>query len=223
MKKNIIFNFVLAFCTLYHVSKAGIGQFLSYQANVHAAALNNYQYGVSSSSKLHVGGGIGGSVSLNSTFNLMLGFTYMKISPNNSNSDYSFCPDASCQPDVTSNQLFLPIGVEYYANTDRSPFQSFFTVSLVPAFSFSQSWAITSYNKSNIEVDFYTEEKKGFSFQDLHAQISVNNEFSLDEHYKIYIEPSLSHTVLFKAEDAVNPDYMISIKIGFKFRGEGKQ
>ena len=224
MKKTLLIIFAFTFSAITSELKAGFGEFVSYHATIHTAILNNYQYGVSTSpNKLHIGLGVGGSASINSSFNLMYGLAYMKISPNNNNSDYSFCPDASCFPVVSSHQLFVPVGVEYYSNSDRSPFQSYFTISLVPAFSFSQESTITSYDKFNIEGETYTEKNNGFKFQDLHFQIAVNNEFSLDQNYKIYVEPSLSHTVLFKSEDTVNPDYMISIKIGFKFRGEGKK
>ena len=77
------------------------------------------------------------------------------------------------------------------------------------------------YDNMPIENGEYTVKNNGFNFQDFHFQIAINNEFGLTENYKIYVEPSMSHTILFKKEDVVNPDYIIGLKIGFRYRKEG--
>lgn len=226
MKKvNILFvGFFLLLATPLVSLGSNFGQFISYQANYHVSVLDNVQYGISTRpNKVHMGGGLGFGASINDMFNLLIGVDYMTIQPNNARSDYSFdLGYKSYQPFVTSAQLFLPIGFEYYSNTDRSPFQSFYSVHLIPSFSITEKMDIIPFDEFHIAQPNILIEDNGFKFQDFSLQIAINNEFSINENYKVFIEPSIRHSILFRAEDVVNPDYMLSIKIGFKFRGEGK-
>ena len=123
-----------------------------------------------------------------------------------------------CYPEVTSHQIFIPIGFEYYTNTDRSTFQSFFNVHLIPSFSLSERREITPFDSSSVvALEPYTV-TSGFGFQDLNLKIGLNNEFGINENLKVYIEPSVRHSLLFRKEDVVNPDWTISLKIGVKYR-----
>jgi hypothetical protein len=219
MKKS---SFIL-FLTL--VSFTGInaqsvfGQYKSYHAYIDNAILDNKQYGIGTYPvRLHVGGGIGVGFSINDNFNLLGGLSYMHVKPNNTKSDYSFCEDKSCLPIAESNQIFLPIGIEYYKNTDRSPFQMFYTLKVVPAFSVTEVTEIVPYNVFREPQTSYKVTNNGFKFQDLQFRIALNNEFSINQKYKIYLEPSVSHSILFRTEDMINPDYIISLKVGFKIR-----
>lgn len=208
-----------------YVSMAGqFGQFMSYFANGHSALLDNYAYGTATRpDRFHYGGGGGMGASINDEFNLIIGVEFMRVTPNNTRSDYSFCGDAfeDCLPQVTSNQLFFPIGVEYYSNTDRSPFQSFYVVKLVPSISLTEKQSIATFI-DQVQVNRFDISNSGPKFQDLHFQLSVNNEFSIDQNHKIYVEPGVSHSLLFRDEDVVNPDYILSLRVGYKFRADAK-
>ena len=221
MKKFGFLTCLLLSITGNVLAQSSFGQFYSFSGNVHVCLLDNKQYGARTApNKLHVGGGIGASASINDQFNLTLGLNYLTIQPNNARSDYSFdLGYPSYIPEVKSSQLFIPIGFEYYSNTDRSPFQSFYSIHLIPSFSITEVMNIIPFDEFHIAQPIITKKDNGFKFQDLHFQIAVNNEFSINENYKIFVEPALRHTILFKSEDVVNPDYMISLKVGFKFRG----
>ncbi|MFT6715962.1 MAG: hypothetical protein ACJA0Q_000591 [Saprospiraceae bacterium] len=213
----LFFIFVLLGTNLLGQSK--FGEYKSYHFFINNALLDNKQYGIDTGpDKLHIGLGVGLGLSVHDEFNLLLGLNFMQVKPNNTPSDYSFCEDAYCLPLPVSNQLFLPIGIEYYNNTDQSPFQLFYALKIVPAFSVTEVTEVIPFNVSRVQLASYEVKNNEFKFQDLHVQIALNNEFSINQKYKIYVEPSISHSILFKAEDIINPDYFISLKIGFKIR-----
>jgi len=215
--KLLLFFVVLSGTKL--LGQATFGEHKSLEAFVNLALLDNKQYGPETvPRRLHVGGGIGGSVSINDNINLLLGLNFLQVKPNNTRSDYSFCPDLSCIPLALSNQLFLPIGAEYYTNTNQSPFQMFWALRLVPAFSMTEVTEIIPFDYNQSQQPSVFVKNNGFKFQDLQFQVAVNNEFSINQKYKIYVEPSVSHSILFRAEDAINADYIMSLKIGFKIR-----
>lgn len=200
-------------------AQSNFGDYKSYHFFFNSAIADNKQYGIDTSPRrYHWGIGAGASVSINDDFNLLLGLNYMLVKPNNTRSDYTFCTGASCLPISVSNQLFLPVGVEYYGNTDQSPFQMFYALRLVPAFSVTEVTEVIPFDEFHIAQPSYELKNNGFKFQDLQVQIAINNEFSINQKYKIYVEPSLSHSILFRSEDVINPDYMISLKVGFKIR-----
>jgi len=213
----ILFLSLISFSGLK--AQSVFGQYRSYHVFVDNAILDNKQYGIGTTpARLHVGGGVGIGYSLSDNFNLLGGLSYMFVKPNNARSDYSFCQDASCLPIAKSNQISIPIGIEYYANTDHSPFQIFYSLKIVPAFSATEVTEIIPYSTLSEAQASYVVKNNGFKFQDLQFRIALNNEFSISHKYKIYLEPSVSHSVLFKTEDTINPDYIISLKIGFKVR-----
>jgi hypothetical protein len=200
-------------------AQSSFGEYKSLDVFINNALLDNKQYGViTRPAKLHVGIGVGSGFSFSDNFNLLVGLNFMQVKPNNAHSDYTFCEDASCIPVAVSNQIFLPVGIEYYNNTDQSPFQIFYALRVVPAFSVTEVTEVTPFNKMREQQASYKVENNGFKFQDLHFQIALNNEFSINEKYKIYVEPSVSHSLLFRSEDVINPDYILSLKIGFKIR-----
>ena len=214
--KKLLFSIFVTLIT--QTAEAQFGRFVSYDFNVHLAAMDNYQYGTRTRpDRLHWGVGAGFGTSINDDFNLLIGVDWMTVNPNNTRSDYELCNSPSCLPEVKSQQIFIPIGFEYYTNTDRSTFQSFFNVHLIPSFSLSETRNITPFDSMHVAQAPYTE-KSGFGFQDLNLKIGLNNEFGLNENLKIYVEPSVRHSLLFRSEDVVNPDWTISLKIGIRYR-----
>jgi hypothetical protein len=219
MKKIAIFLFFTLYAGKQSHSQTVFGEYKSLHAFVNTAILDNRQYGVvTGPPKLHIGGGLGASVSINDNFNLLGGLNFLQVKPNNTRSDYSFCESFSCLPMASSSQLFVPLGIEYYDNTDQSPFQMFYALRLIPSISISESMEVIPHDSENDPLPSYQVKDNGIKFQDLQIQIAINNEFSLSEKYKIYIEPSASHSILFRDEDVINPDFIISIKVGFKIR-----
>lgn len=218
--KNL--SLFLLLCVLFGTNaraQTKFGEYKSYFAFANNALLDNKQYGVETNPrKYHLGGGVGIGLSVNDNFNLLVGLNYMLVKPMNNRSDYSFCESPSCLPISASNQLFLPIGVEYYGNTDMSPFQLFYTLRLVPAFSVTEVTEVIPFDEFQSPQPSYQVENNGLKFQDLQIEIAINNEFSLSQKFKIYLEPSVSHSILFRAEDFINPDYVIALKVGFRIR-----
>lgn len=206
------------------VSQKKFGEFISYYGSIQASIADNIQYGTKTRpNRIHIGLEVGGGMSVSKRFNLLLGLGFMQMKPNNTRSDYTICDGSpSCIPITVSNQLFLPFGFEYYLNTDRSPFQSFYSIKLVPSFSVTEKTEIIPFDADHAALPAIVKKNNGFKFQDFHFQIAINNEIGINQDYKIFIEPSASHSLLFRKEDFVNPDYMISLKIGFRFRGEKK-
>ena len=67
-------------------------------------------------------------------------------------------------------------------------------------------------------IDSFEELKNGLKFQDLHFEFSIGTEFSISDKFKLYFEPSVQHSTLFRKEDLINPNYMISFRLGLKLR-----
>jgi hypothetical protein len=220
-------NYILLLCfsILFNLAtQAKINEFYNFGASVNLSMMDNFAYGASTNpNKLFIGGGLNYGFSLNEEFNLLVGLDFQSVAPNNARSDYEICDGSpSCLPESKSSQLYIPIGFEYYSNTNRSRFQSFYNVNLIPAFSVTENINITPYNTEHIAQASYKVSDNGFKFQNLFLSIGVNNEFGFNEKIKVFIEPSMRYSLLFKREDVVNPNYMIMVKIGFKYRGVKK-
>jgi hypothetical protein len=219
MKNFKLLLFFVALSGTKLLAQSTFGEYKSLDVFLNFSLLDNNQYGPETvPRRLHFGGGVGGGISINDNFNLLLGLNFLQVKPNNTRSDYTFCPDLSCLPIAVSNQLFLPIGAEYYTNTNQSPFQMFWALRLVPSFSVTEVTEIIPFDYYQSPRPSIFVKNNGFKFQDLQFQVAVNNEFSINQKYKIYVEPSVSHSILFRAEDAINADYIVSLKVGFKIR-----
>ncbi|MFT6745996.1 MAG: hypothetical protein ACJAZ2_000334, partial [Glaciecola sp.] len=139
MKKITFILIILAFTGKCLQAQSQFAEYKSYDFFINNTLLDNKQYGpVTAPSRLHIGAGVGMGLSVNDNFNLLLGLNFLQVKPNNTRSDYTFCTSASCVPISVSNQLFLPIGAEYYTNTNQSPFQLFYALRLIPAFSVTE-------------------------------------------------------------------------------------
>ena len=219
--KHILVIFLSLFLSK---SQAKFKEYYNYGASVNLSVMDNFAYGASTSpNRLFVSGSLNYGASLNDEFNLLIGLDFGTVSPNNATSDYKVCDGSpSCDAESHSFQFFLPIGFEYYTNTNRSKFQSFYVVNVIPAFSVTESVDITPYDINHIAQPTYTNKDNGFKFQNLYLSIGVNNEFGLSQKFKIFIEPSMKYSLLFKREDVVNPAYMLCLKIGCKFRTMSK-
>ena len=57
-----------------------------------------------------------------------------------------------------------------------------------------------------------------FKFQDMHLELGLGGDISLSSKLKLFFEPSIQHSITFRKEDLVNPNYMISLKLGLRFR-----
>ena len=206
-------------------SNAKFGEFYNYGGGVSVSIMDNFAYGAQTTpQKVYFGGGINYGMSLNEEFNLLIGLDFQSVAPNNARSDYEFCDGSpTCLPEAKSAQLYIPLGFEYYSNTNRSKFQSFYNAHLIPTFSVTESVKVTPFDLSHIAQTPYTVKDNGFKFQNLYLSIGVNNEFGINEKFKIFIEPSMRYSLLFKREDVINPDYMILIKVGCKYRALSKK
>ena len=67
-----------------------------------------------------------------------------------------------------------------------------------------------------LQIDTTT--NNGLKFQDLHLEFSIGTEFSISDKFKLYFEPSVQHSTLFRKEDLINPNYMISFRLGLRLR-----
>lgn len=218
-------RFKTAFFLAFLFSLNSIGQrFEHYSWSVYGqgSALSNYRT-IPVQEKAYFSGGFDYGTSLTDEINLKAGFHYMQMYLFNDKQYHSVCdlPDNSCHIESEVNYLNFPIGVEFYSNTSRLQSKSYYILRLIP---------MLSVKSKQIKTEAYTTETNDFhfsvdttlfssiKFQDLHFEFGLGGDISLSDKLKLYFEPSIQHSIAFRKEDLMNPNYMISLRIGIRYR-----
>ncbi|MBO72172.1 MAG: hypothetical protein CMD35_01025 [Flavobacteriales bacterium] len=194
----------------------------SWSAYLQGSFLSNYKT-IPVQPRGFLSGGIDYSSSYNKDINLKFGINYLETFINNDKKIHSICdqPDNSCWAESDMRYINLPVGIELYANKAKIQTKSYYGFRLIPMFSLQERLIKTEIfidqDPDNIlQIDTTT--KNGFKFQDLHLEFTIGTEFSINEEFKFYFEPSVQHSALFRKEDLINPNYMISFRLGIRFR-----
>jgi hypothetical protein len=189
-----------------------------------SSILSNYRT-IPIQQRVFFSGGLDYSTSYNNDINLKIGAQYLETYINNDKQKHSICdqPDNSCWAESAMKYINLPIGVEFYSNKSKIKTKSYYNLKLVPMFSIRELLIKTEFMKNNdgeqvLNVDSLVNNR--FKFQDLHFGFSIGTEISITEKYKVYFEPSVQHSMLFRKEDLRNPNYMISFRLGLRMRSQ---
>lgn len=196
----------------------------SWSAFGQSSILSNYRT-IPIQQKLFFSGGLDYSISYDKDINLKFGAQYLETYINNDKQKHSICdqPDNSCWVESEMKYINLPVGVEFYSNKSKIKTKSYYNLRLVPMFSVRELVIKTEFlenNAGNYELIIDSTVSNNFKFQDLHIEFSIGTEFSITDQYKIYFEPSVQHSMLFRKEDLRNPNYMVSFRLGLRMRSQ---
>ena len=172
-------------------------------------------------SRVYFSGGFEYGFSLTQYLNLKLGVNVLNTYINNGKEAHSICdiPGNTCFSEAEVFYTNTALSLEFYQNGGKSGTKSFYNITLHPMFSINERLIRSEiYTLPDVELIIDTTSVSGFKFQDLHLGFSLGSDISLSRKFKIYFEPSIQHSVLFRKEDLINPNYLISIKLGFKIR-----
>lgn len=205
-------------------------QYYSLSAYSQVSALSNYKY-KDVQNRPYFSGGIDYGTSLTEMLNLKGGVNYMSMYLDNGRKKHSICddPNQRCFVESEMNYLSFPLGLEFYSNASKLESKSYYIVKLIPMFSVASKMIRTEfYSKESEETpgefilidDEYITQFSNFKFQDLHLELGLGGDIALSHQYKLYFEPSVQHSITFRTEDLVNPNYMISLRIGIRLRSE---
>lgn len=168
-------------------------------------------------------GGVDYTTSYTKDINFKFGINYLETFINNDKQVHSICdqPDNSCWAESDMRYINLPMGIEIYANKAKIQTKSYYGFRLIPMLSLQERLIKTEIfieeDPNNIlQIDTTT--NNGLKFQDLHLEFSIGTEFSISDKFKLYFEPSVQHSTLFRKEDLINPNYMISFRLGLRLR-----
>lgn len=180
------------------------------------SALSNYRT-VQIQKRPYFSSGFDYGTSLTETINVKGGLNYMYMYLNNDKQNHSACdlPDNSCWIESEVNYINFPIGLEFYSNTSRLQSKSYYIAKIIPMFSVKSRQIKTEFSNGIIGVDTTF---SNFKFQDMHLELGLGGDISLSSKLKLFFEPSIQHSITFRKEDLVNPNYMISLKLGLRFR-----
>lgn len=198
------------------------GKFQSISAHGFVAGMSNYNLELIQPSA-YFGGGLSYSYSLTNDLNLFGGLSYIEHELIYPKYAYSDCDseDGKCWKESVSTQIHIPIGTEFYLNNNTLGLRSYYRLSLAPSFSVKEKIVVT---KTLYEPVFenreYIEENNGIRFQDLFLRFSLGTEIQLYKAFSLFLEPTIQHTMLFRSEEVVSPNYIFSFNIGFRIRTE---
>lgn len=188
------------------------------------SALSNYRT-IEVQNKAYFSGGLDFGTSVSNSLNLKFGLHFIETYLNNDKQIHSICeqPDQSCFAESNVKYINFPIGIELYSNSSRLESKSYYNFRLIPMFS-SQEIVIKSeiFSEPEFYLDVDSSLNSKFKFQDLHFEFSIGADISITKTLKFYFEPSVQHSILFRKEDLVNPNYMISLRIGLRTRHSKK-
>ena len=215
-------NLLLGLLILGLTSYSQKFNYTSWSAYGQGSVLSNYRT-IPIQSRGFFSGGIDYSTSYNKDINLKFGINYLETFINNDKKVHSICdqPDNSCWAESDMRYINLPMGIELYANKAKIQTKSYYGFRLIPMLSLQERLIKTEIFRDEepdkiLQID--TTLKNGLKFQDLHFEFSIGTEFSISEKFKLYFEPSVQHSTLFRKEDLINPNYMISFRLGLKLR-----
>ena len=215
-------KFALALSILF-VGYHSFGQqfkFTSWSVYGQGSVLSNYKT-IPIQPRGFFSGGVDYSTSYDKDLNLRFGIHYMETFINNDKLFHSICnqPDNSCWVESDMRYLSLPLGIELYANKAKIKTKSYYLFRLIPMFSSQERIIKTEvFKEPQHYVDTANIVHNGLKFQDLHFEFSIGTEFSINDIYKVYFEPAVQHSMLFRKEDLVNPNYIISFRLGLRLR-----
>ena len=217
-KLNLLLGLLLIGLNSYsqkfkHTSWSSYGQ---------GSVLSNYRT-IAIQSRGFLSGGIDYTTSYTKDINFKFGINYLETFINNDKQVHSICdqPDNSCWAESDMRYINLPMGIEIYANKAKIQTKSYYGFRLIPMLSLQERLIKTEIFKQEepdniLQIDTTT--NNGLKFQDLHLEFSIGTEFSISDKFKLYFEPSVQHSTLFRKEDLINPNYMISFRLGLRLR-----
>ena len=219
--KNIFTLFICLLLSGFTIAQnKDFGKYKSISVFGYGAALSNYNHEIIQQ-RPYFGGGLNYTHSLFSELNLLAGVTYFKYDMEYTKAQYEDCDseDGTCWMETNSTQLQIPLGVEFYINDNNLAVRTYYRVSLNTSFSLQEQMNITKivvnpeFGAPEIQVD-----DNGFKFQDLSLRVAMGTEIRLNEKLFLSIEPNLSHSLLFRSEDVINPNYILRFDLGLRYR-----
>lgn len=201
--------------------KAQRFQYFSWSFYGQGSALSNYRT-VPMQNQAYFSGGLGYGTSLTNTVNLKVGAHYLETTMNSDKQFHSICdqPDHTCFAESEAKYLNIPIGIEFYSNNSRIKTKSYYHLNLIPMFSM-ESLLIKSeiyFNENDVELGVDSTLNTNIQFQDIHLEMVLGTDISLTRKLKLFFEPSIQHSILFRKEDLINYNYMISLRLGLRVR-----
>lgn len=219
LKKFILALFLIAISS-QSFSQKDFGKYQSVSLFGYGAALSNYNHSIIQQ-KPYFGGGINYTTSILSDLNLLVGLTYFKYDMEYTKTSYSDCDseDGTCWMETNSTQLQIPLGVEFYLNDNNLAVRSYYRLSLNTSFSIQEQKNITKIvNDPDFDDVVVIVDDNGLKFQDLSLRFGLGTEIRLKKDFFFTIEPNLSHSILFRQEDVINPNYIIRLDLGLRYR-----
>lgn len=188
------------------------------------SALSNYKT-IPFQNQPYYSGGIDYGTSLSNSLNIKIGAHYIETYINNDKQFHSVCnlPDNSCFAESEVKYINFPIGIELYSNSSRLKSKSYYSFRFIPMFSMEELFVkseIFEEPETYLAVDSTL--TTNFKFQDLHFEFIIGSDISLTRKLKLFLEPSIQHTLMFRKEDLINPNYMISFRAGLRLRSYKK-
>lgn len=208
----------LVICTVKSYGQAF--QYLTFTFGGSVSALSNYKY-IPIQQQPYYQGSFNYGFSISQEANLHLGISYLSTYINFGKEPHSICDqeDNSCFAESWVQYINLPITFELYQNGGKVKSKSYYHLNMIPLFSYSERTLRTEIFETplyRIELDDQTVD--GFKFQDFHLGFALGTDISLTRKLKFFIEPSIQHSILFRKEDLVNPNYIISLRLGIRIR-----
>ncbi len=196
-------------------------QYYSWTFYSQGSALSNYRT-VPIQNQVYYSGGLGYGTSLTNNLNIKLGAHYLETTLNSDKQFHSICdqPDHSCFAESEVKYLNIPMGVEFYSNSSRIKTKSYYHLNLIPMFSL-ESLLVKSeiyFDNDDVELGVDSILNPNFKFQDIHFEFVLGTDISLTRKLKLFFEPSIQHSILFRKEDLINYNYMISLRLGLRVR-----
>lgn len=195
-------------------------QYFSWSFYGQGSALSNYRT-VSVQPKAYFSGGVDYGTSLTNSLNIKFGVHYLESFINNDKQFHSLCdqPDNSCFVESDVNYINFPLGIEMYSNSSRIKNKSYYNIRLIPMFSMEELVIKSEiFDEPEVHLDIDSSLNTNFKFQDLHFEFALGTDISLSRKLKLYFEPSIQHSIFMRKEDLVNPNYMISFRLGLRVR-----
>lgn len=219
-KLSLIFGILLIGIT----TNAHQFEYSSFSAFGQSSILSNYRT-MPIQPRGFFSGGIDYSTSYDRDINIKFGINYLETFIINGKENHSICdqPDNSCHAESNMKYINLPIGIELYDNKAKIKTKSYYGFRLIPMLSLQEQLIkmeifVEEEPDDVVQIDSIT--NNGLKFQDLHFEFSIGAEFSITDKYKVYFEPSIQHSMLFRQEDLRNPNYMISFRLGLRMRSQ---
>ena len=220
--RSMFIKVLLGLLLLFTINvKAQRFQYFSWSFYGQGSALSNYNT-VPIQNQPYYSGGLSYGTSLTNSTNIKIGGHYLETTLNSDKQFHSICdqPDHSCFTESEVKYLNIPMGIEFYSNNSRIKTKSYYHLNLIPMFSL-ESLLIKSeiyFDDNEVELGVDSTLNTNFSFQEIHMEFVLGTDISLTRKLKLFFEPSIQNSILFRKEDLINYNYMISLRIGLRIR-----